>query len=138
MKRINNPLKKIRKTDSEEKARSIISANISEMINEGYPQRQAVAASLESARKDRPILMRRMYGKSPSKNPISNSAKAASMIKQCHRLWEYYCKKPSKARLQKLVDHCENMKNSKMKTVKYERAKCMRAVIKEKNILKMK
>jgi len=74
---------------------------------------------------------------SQRKNP-SNSAKAASLIKRCRKLWEHYCERPSKVRLQKIVDHCEKMKESNAKTVKYEKAKCMRAVKKEKKILKMK
>jgi hypothetical protein len=32
-------------------SRKIISANISKMVKEGYPQRQAVAASLDTARR---------------------------------------------------------------------------------------
>lgn len=33
------------------KSKETISANISEMVNSGYPQKQAVAASLNQARK---------------------------------------------------------------------------------------
>jgi hypothetical protein len=33
------------------KSRKVISENISEMVNAGYPQKQAVAASLDTARR---------------------------------------------------------------------------------------
>lgn len=39
-------------------SRSTISSNISEMVRSGYPQRQAVAASLSNARRSRKKLKR--------------------------------------------------------------------------------
>ena len=69
---------------------------------------------------------------------LSRSAKAAALIKQCRKLWEHYCERPSETRLEKIIKHCEKMRESNAKTVRYEKMKCMRAVKKEKKILKMK
>jgi hypothetical protein len=35
------------------KSRKVVSSNIRKMVHEGYPQRQAVAAALSTARKSR-------------------------------------------------------------------------------------
>ena len=41
------------------KSKKVVSSNIRKMMKEGYPQRQAVAASLSSAGKKKPIKKKR-------------------------------------------------------------------------------
>lgn len=61
-----NPLAKIPRGASESQARSIISKNIATEMEAGRPQRQAVAISLSSARRDAPKMMAKMYGSAPN------------------------------------------------------------------------
>lgn len=44
--------------------RKTVSSNISEMVHSGYPQKQAVAASLNQARKSGANIPRKRQGKS--------------------------------------------------------------------------
>lgn len=57
----------------------------------------------------------------------SKSTTAAELKKECRRLWERYCERPNKTRLRAVMRHCELMAESSAKTVKEERARCMRA-----------
>ena len=67
-----NPLKEIPRGASERQARSIISKNIATEMDAGRPQKQAVAISLASARRDQPKMMEKMYG--PYPNPYLGDA----------------------------------------------------------------
>jgi len=54
------------------------------------------------------------------------------LIRRCQKLWEHYCERPSKKRLQDVIKHLETMKQSSSKKVLDERKLCIRAVNKEK------
>lgn len=76
----------------------------------------------------------------PKKKKTSRSKgpSAKTLISKCQKLWDHYCKRPSKKRLQEVLDHLEKMKGSSAKSVKEERARCLRAANKEAKRLKMK
>jgi len=78
-----NPLKKIPRGASERSARTIISKNISTEVSAGRPQRQAVAISLASARRDSPKLMEKMYG--PYPNPYLGDAVKRAKAKKAKK-----------------------------------------------------
>jgi len=63
---------------------------------------------------------------------------AKTLISECHRLWEHYCERPGKTRLKAVLKHCETMAESSAKSVKEERARCMRAARREMKKLGMK
>jgi len=63
---------------------------------------------------------------------------AATLVKKCRKLWESYCERPSKTRLKTVFEHLELMKQSKAKSCKEERARCLRAANKEAKRLGMK
>jgi len=63
---------------------------------------------------------------------------AATLVKKCQKLWESYCERPSKTRLKPIFEHLELMKQSKAKSCKEERARCLRAANKEAKRLGMK
>lgn len=52
---------------------------------------------------------------------------AAAMKKECRRLWEHYCERPNKTRLKAVLKHCEKMGESSAKSVKQERARCLKS-----------
>ena len=56
---------------------------------------------------------------------------ARELVKQCRDLWTHYCERPNKTRLRPVIKHLETMKASSAKTVKEERARCLRAANKE-------
>jgi len=60
---------------------------------------------------------------------------AKELISKCRDLFEAYKKKPGRARLNAAIKQCEKMKGSKFKTVKEERARCMRGIRREKKRL---
>ena len=64
--------------------------------------------------------------------------KASTLINKCRKLWDSYCERPSKKRLEEVFSHLETMKESSAKTVKEERARCLWAANKEAKRLKMK
>jgi len=63
---------------------------------------------------------------------------AKTLISKCQKAWDHYCERPSKKRIKEVFDHLEVMKESSAKTVKDERARCLRAANKEAKRLKMK
>jgi len=63
---------------------------------------------------------------------------AATLVKKCRKLWESYCERPSKTRLKTVFEHLDLMKQSKAKSCKEERARCLRAANKEAKRLGMK
>jgi hypothetical protein len=67
-------------------------------------------------------------GAQPRRGPGGNPTTARALIKECQRLWEYYCERPNKTRLKAVVKHCEAMKKSKATTVAQERRNCIRCV----------
>jgi len=71
-----------------------------------------------------------------NRNPKPSPAK--SLVAECHRLWEHYCERPGKTRLKAVLKHCELMAESSAKSVKEERARCMRAARREMKKLGMK
>lgn len=71
----SNPLAKIPPRAREKKAREIIAANIATEVAAGRPRKQAVAIALNSARKDAPKLMERLY---PSPKKLDNPGKRLS------------------------------------------------------------
>jgi len=85
----------------------------------------------------------------PKSNPQGKTAKkkttrkpkagsAAGLVKDCRRLWEHYCERPNKTRLKAVLKHCEKMAESSAKSVKEERARCMRSARREMKKLGMK
>ena len=81
--------------------------------------------------------------RSDSKPKVKKTTKrkaplAKTLISKCRKTWDHYCAKPSKKRLEEVFDHLETMKESSAKTVKEERARCLRAANKEAKRLKMK
>jgi uncharacterized protein YjbI with pentapeptide repeats len=62
---------------------------------------------------------------------------AKELISKCRDLFEAYKKKPGRARLNAAIKQCDKMKGSKFKTVKEERARCMRGIRREKKRLGM-
>jgi hypothetical protein len=60
---------------------------------------------------------------------------AKELISKCRDLFEAYKKKPGRARLNAAIKQCDKMKGSKFKTVKEERARCMRGIRREKKRL---
>jgi len=71
--------------------------------------------------------------KNPSKKPG-----ARELVTECRRLWEHYCERPNKTRLKAVLKHCEKMAESTAKSVKEERARCMRSARSEMKKLGMK
>lgn len=67
-------------------------------------------------------------------NPMS----ASDLVKECRRLWDRYCERPGVARLRAVAKHCERMAQSAAKSVKKERARCMRAIKAEAKSRKFK
>lgn len=162
-----NPMHHVPKKATKAQVRSTVSKNIGLLMEEGYPQKQAVAIALTKAREDAPGKVKQIYGPkpNPSTNPhlkdvvgrakkkkshktmVSNPRKkktsrkgpsAKSLISKCQKLWDSYCERPSKKRLREVLEHLEKMKSSSAKTVKEERARCLRAANKEAKRLKMK
>lgn len=76
--------------------------------------------------------------KKASKKKSRKAPTAKQLNDKCFRLWEAYRKKPAKKRLQAVLDHLEKMKASKAKSVKEERASCLRVANKEARRLGMK
>jgi len=60
-----------------------------------------------------------------------SSSPAKSLITECRRLWDHYCERPNKTRLRAVIKHCEKMAKSTAKSVKEERARCMRSARRE-------
>jgi hypothetical protein len=74
----------------------------------------------------------------PARKPRSKSPTASDLKKECRRLWEHYCERPNKTRLKAVIKHCDLMAKSSAKSVKEERARCMRSVRREMKKLGMK
>jgi hypothetical protein len=87
-------------------------------------------------RKRRGIFGRRRRKTNPSRK--TKSPTASDLKKECRRLWEHYCERPNKTRLRAVMKHCELMAESSAKSVKEERARCMRSVRREMKKLGMK
>jgi len=60
------------------------------------------------------------------------------LIRRCQKLWDHYCERPGKKRLQDVLKHIEKMKDSTSKKVLDERKKCLRAAKAEAKRLKLK
>ena len=71
-------------------------------------------------------------------NPKKRTSGAGDMVRECKRLWEHYCERPGKTRLKAVLKHCEKMAESSAKSVKEERARCMRSARREMKKLGMK
>jgi len=69
-KNLPNPMHKVPKGATKAQVRSTVSKNIALLMEEGYPQKQAVAISLTRAREDAPGKVKSIYG--PSPNPSTN------------------------------------------------------------------
>jgi len=59
-------------------------------------------------------------------------------ISKCQKLWDRYCERPGKKRLQDVFKHLEAMKASTSKKVADERKRCLRAANAEAKRLKLK
>ncbi len=100
-------------------------------IAEDIKNLKAIAAAMTPA-KGRP------------KHPTAGNPKRKStpawqrLIRRCQKLWEHYCERPSKKRLEDVIKHVETMKKSTSKKVLDERNVCLRAVNKEKKRWKLK
>jgi len=62
----------------------------------------------------------------PRKKKIAKKSPSRKLIDTCRRHWETYCAKPTKTNLKKVFKHLDKMAESKVKSVKDERRKCMR------------
>lgn len=76
-------------------------------------------------------------------NPKKRSAKkppseSQRLIDRCQKLWDSYCKKPTKKNLVLVFGHLEKMKGSGGERVKRERSNCLRAAGKEAKRIGMK
>jgi len=116
------------------------------MMEESYKRQERAIRAMKAERKGRTL-------KVPLKNPKKKKAKkkaakkkaskrkgptALSLIGNCQRKWGSYCVRPSKKRLQVVLDHLEKMKASKAKSVKDERRRCLRSANLEAKRLGMK
>ncbi len=72
--------------------------------------------------------------KKTKRNPDS----AKSLISKCQKLWDHYCERPGKTRLQAVFKHLEKMEKSTAKTVKAELRRCKRSARAEAKRLGMK
>jgi hypothetical protein len=79
-------------------------------------------------------------------NPRGRKKKAARkttpewrrLIRRCHKLWDHYCERPGRKRLQDVLKHLEKMKSSTSEKVLEERGRCLRVAKAEAKRLKMK
>lgn len=60
------------------------------------------------------------------------------LIEASRMSWEHYCERPSKKRLKAVLKHCELMAGSSAKSVKDERARCLRSAKQEAKKLGLK
>ena len=60
-------------------------------------------------------------------NPKRKANPSATIISTCQELWEHYCARPGKKRLQAVLKHLEAMKGSRSAKVSMERRRCLRA-----------
>jgi len=63
-------------------------------------------------------------------NPKKKRAKKSpsrKLIDNCRKHWDAYCERPTKTNLKRVFKHLDKMAESKVKSVKDERRKCMRA-----------
>ncbi len=60
------------------------------------------------------------------------------LIRRCQKLWDYYCERPGKKRLQDVLKHLEKMKASTSEKVLEERKICLQVAKSEAKRLKMK
>lgn len=60
------------------------------------------------------------------------------LVRRCQKLWDHYCERPGKKRLQDVLKHLEKMKASKSKKVLDERKRCLRVANKEAKRLRLK
>jgi len=67
----------------------------------------------------------------------SSQSTTKDLIAECRSLWESYCERPGKTRLKAVIKHCELMAESTAKSVKEERARCMRSARREMKKLGM-
>ena len=91
-----------------------------------------------SLRQDMAEAEREARDRNPSKKRKSKAPTAAELKSECRRLWEHYCERPNKTRLKDVLKHCEKMAESSAKSVKEERARCMRSARREMKKLGMK
>ena len=107
-------------------------------IAEDIRNLRAVAAAMVPA-KGRPKHPTRLKTGNPKKKTARKSTPAwQRSIRRCQKLWEHYCERPSKKRLQDVLKHMETMKASTSKKVVDEYKVCLRAVNKEKKRWKLK
>ena len=93
--------------------------------------------------------LKQLLGRTPKANPRGKPAKkkttrkpkagsAAGLKSECRRLWEHYCERPNKTRLKAVIKHCDLMAESSAKSVKQERARCLRSAKSEAKMLGLK
>ena len=112
-------------------------------IAEDIRNLKAVAAAMAPA-KGRPKHPTRLKTGNPKKKAKKKKTARKTtpawqrLIRRCQKLWEHYCERPSKKRLQDVLKHMETMKQSTTKKVVDEYEVCLRAVNKEKKRWKLK
>ena len=110
-----------------------------------------LSEKMEQASADIHEFVSRLYAAKRKSNPKKKAAKKKSskkttrktspsqnLIKRCQKLWDAYCEKPTKKNLRAVLEHLEKMKESSAKSVKSERARCLRVANKEAKRLKVK
>ena len=91
------------------------------------------AKPVRKRRGNKPAPIKGEFQANPKKAPT-----AAALKSECRRLWEHYCERPNKTRLRAVIKHCDLMAESSAKSVKEERARCMRSARREMKKLGMK
>jgi hypothetical protein len=130
--------------------------NIAEYFANKYPGRKGVYVVYLDRTPVAMAIRNEPHGKLIFRNPpksikpikASKKAKKSSarekaspadrLIRRCGKLWDHYCKRPGKKRLEAVLEHAETMKASTSKKVKAERTKCLRSANAEAKRLGMK
>jgi len=106
--------------------------------SENVPSLEKLLGTRSASRNAAPRSANPKTAKKTAKKSTRKAPLAKTLIAKCQKAWDHYCAKPSKKRLEVVFDLLEVMKKSSAKTVKEERARCLRAANKEAKRLKMK